>query len=134
MAKHQRNYSLLVVFAIVTWLFAGSEILQRATIELRGTVTASNTSCVQPQNNRCATEYVVEADKNIHRTYVAGPTDKALKRRLPVGTVIVKEKWALSYSIDGVLINDFPSVFYWGQMAFGLCCVLLFCVLSKRDA
>ena len=134
MATVQRNYGVLIVFAILTWLFAGSEILQRATIELHGTVVTSDTSCVQPQNNRCATEYVVETDKHVKKTYIAGPTDKALPRRLPVGTVIIKDKWALSYSIDGIRINDFPSVFYWGQMVFGLCCALLWYVLSKRGA
>jgi hypothetical protein len=134
MAALQRNHGLLIVVAVLTWLFAGSEIFQRATIELHGKVVSSETSCVQPQNNRCATEYVVERNDHVQKRYVAGPTDKSLRRGLPVGSEIDKDKWALAYAIDGVPINDFPSAFYGGLLAFGFCCALLWSALAMRKA
>jgi len=114
----------LAPFALLIWLFAGHEIYQRAAISLHGTVVSSETSCVQPYNNRCDTTYVVEAQDQTRSTYVAGPTDESLERRLPVGTVIRKDKWALTYSVNNRKISDFPAVFYGGLMAFGVLCAL----------
>lgn len=123
MVEIENNRRFLIIVAVLLWLFAGTEIYQRAVIELNGTVVSSETSCIQPQNNRCATEYVIEAPNHSRIMYIAGPTDKALRRRLPVGTKIVKAKWALTYSINGQRINDFPIFFYGGLLVLGLCCV-----------
>ena len=115
----------LVPLALLIWLFAGHEIYQRAAVSLDGTVVSSETSCVQPYNNRCDTTYVVEGLDHTRSTYVAGPTDESLERRLPVGTFIRKDKWSLTYSVNGKKISDFPVVFYGGLMGFGLLCALL---------
>lgn len=67
-------------------LFVGSEILQRAVIELNGVVVSSETSCRQPANNRCVTEYVVASVEGSRRRYIAGPVDHArLRLRLRRG-------------------------------------------------
>ncbi len=122
-----------IVLAVLIWLFAGSEIYQRAAIELKGTIVSSNTTCMQPWNNRCATTYVVRADDGSQYAYIAGPTDKALRRRLPVGTVIVKDRWAFLYSLNGQRIDDFPILFYSGLLALGLGSAVWWLVLrSKR--
>jgi hypothetical protein len=133
MATPQRSYVLFFMLSMLIWLFAGSEIFQRAKIDLNGKVISSETSCVQPLNNRCATEYVVEAASGDRKTYIAGPTDKALRQLLPVGTVVVKEKWSLSYAVNGVQINDFPF-FYKGMLLLGFGLALLGYVLGKRGA
>jgi hypothetical protein len=122
-----------VLFAVVAWLFAGSEIYERAAIELNGTVVSSETSCMQPANNRCATQYIVEAPGQLRQTYIAGPTDKALPRRLPVGTVINKDKWQLSYSINGREVNDFPVVFYSTILMLGLMCAVWGYTILRRN-
>jgi hypothetical protein len=114
----------LAPLALLVWFFAGHEIYQRAAISLQGTVVSSETSCVQPYNDRCDTTYVVEAQDQTRSTYVAGPTDESLERRLPVGTLIRKDKWALTYSVNNRQISDFPIVFYGGLMAFGVLCAL----------
>jgi hypothetical protein len=114
----------LAPLALLIWLFAGHEIYQRAAISLHGTVVSSETGCVQPYNNRCDTTYVVEGQDQTRSTYVAGPTDESLERRLPVGTSIRKDKWALTYSVNDRKISDFPIGFYGGLMAFGLLCTL----------
>jgi hypothetical protein len=121
-----------VLFAVVAWLFAGSEIYLRAAIELNGTVVSSETSCMQPANNRCATQYIVEAPDRSRHTYIAGPTDKALPRRLPVGTVINKDKWQLFYSINGREVNDFPVVFYSTILMLGLMCAVWGYTILRR--
>lgn len=132
MIAGKENYRSLIAIAVLVWLFAGSEIYQRAVVELNGSIVSSETSCMQPENNRCATKYVIEGHDHIRTIYIAGPTDKALPQRLPAGTEIVKAKWALAYSINGRRINDFPIVFYAGLLVFGLCCVGWWYVLSKR--
>src|SRR5581483_2119336 len=113
MLKPNTNqYWGLLVSAIFLWGFAGSEIFDRAAVDLNGVIVRSDTGCVQPYNNRCSTVYVVKDSKGISTTYIAGPTDKALRRRLPVGTIIVKPKWRLAYTVNGVRIDDFPISFY----------------------
>ena len=129
----QRSYVLFFILAMLICLFAGSEMFQRAKIDLNGRVISSESSCVQPLNNRCATEYVVETTSGDRKTYIAGPTDKALRRGLPVGTIVVKEKWSLSYAVNGVEINDFPF-FYKGMLLLGIGLALLGYVLGKRGA
>jgi len=122
----------LAPLALLIWLFAGHEIYQRAAISLQGTVVSSETSCVQPYNNRCDTRYVVEAQDQTHSTYIAGPTDESLERRLPVGTFIRKDKWALTYSVNNQKVSDFPVVFYGGLMAFGVLVALFGRPSSKK--
>jgi len=114
----------LAPVALLIWLFAGHEIYQRAEVALNGTVVSSETGCLQPYNNRCDTTYIVESQNHVRSTYVAGPTDAPLGRRLPVGTLIQKDKWALTYSVNGKIVNDFPINFYGGLMLFGLVCAL----------
>jgi hypothetical protein len=123
----------LAPLALLIWLFAGNEIYQRAAISLDGTVVSSKTSCVQPYDNRCATAYVVERRDHTQSTYVAGPTDESLERRLPVRTVIRKKKWSLTYTVDARIVNDFPIGFYGGLMALGLLCALFGRPTTKKQ-
>ena len=108
-----RTVGPLVVALGVSGFFL-DEIYQRAVIELHGTVLSSETRCTQPENNRCFTTYVVRDDTGNLQSYVAGPSDRALQRRLPAGTIILKNRWSLRYSIDGRAVNDFPIVAYGG--------------------
>jgi hypothetical protein len=110
-ARTPQAYMFLIV-PIFGALFCGSELYQRARIELNGTVVASDTTCMQPQNNRCATTYVLENAAHLREMYVAGPTDHSLPRRLPIGTTVVKKKWSMSYWLNGRHVNDFPVQFY----------------------
>jgi hypothetical protein len=84
----------------------------------------SKALCYSDWGRRRDTTYVVEAQDQTRSTYVAGPTDEFLGRRLPVGTLIRKDKWALTYSVNNRQISDFPIVFYGGLMAFGVLCAL----------
>jgi hypothetical protein len=126
------NYGPILI-ALLIWLFAGSEIYQRATIELNGTIVSATTTCMQPWNNRCATAYIVKAQDGSRHAYVAGATDKALPRRLAVGTVVVKRKWALSYFLNGRQVDDFPILFYSGLLVLGGGCTIWWVLLRKRQ-
>lgn len=105
--------ALLLLPAMVV-LFYGCEIYQRAVISLNGRIVSSDTTCAQPENNRCSTAYVVEDASHSRRQYDAGPNDHSLPRRLPIGTVVVKEQWKLGYSLDGKYIDDYPIGFEMG--------------------
>lgn len=122
-----------LAFALLAWLFAGSEIYQRAAIELHGAIVSAVTSCMQPANNRCATEYVVKSQDGSEHSYVAGPTDKALPRRLPIGTQIDKRKWSLSYTVDGQERRDFPLGFYSAILLLGLMCAIWWSARLRRN-
>ena len=101
-------------------LFPGIELYGRATIELNGVVVSSDTSCMQPWSNRCATKYVIEAADHSKALYIAGPSDDSLRRRLPVGTELVKEKWKFWYLVNGQRIDDFGLTGYLCLAGFGL--------------
>jgi hypothetical protein len=122
-----------MLLAVLVWLFAGSEIYQRADIDLNGIIVSADTSCMQPYNNRCGTIYVVKSRDGSRHTYIAGPTDQALPRRLPVGTVVVKDKWALSYSLNGREIRDFPIIFYSGLLVLGLISAIWWYALFRHN-
>jgi hypothetical protein len=124
----------LMPLALLAWLFAGSEICQRAMIELNGTVLSSETSCAKPYNNRCSTTYLVVDKHGLRSTYVAGPTDESLERRLPTGTLIDKKKWSLAYSVNGRHIDDFPIGFYGTLIALGALCAWSGVRPAKRPA
>jgi len=123
-----------LLLAVLAWLFAGSETYQRADLELNGTIVSANTTCMQPWNNRCATAYIFKARDGSRQRYVAGPTDQALPRRLPVGTVLVKDRWTLSYSLNGRKIDDFPILFYCGVLVLGLGGFAWWVLLRMRNA
>ena len=127
MWAHKKDITFaLLAFGVLFWIFAGSEIYNRVAVDLDGTIVSSETTCMQPYNNRCVTVYVIEGANHLLTTYAAGPTDSDLVRRLPFGTKIVKHKWLLGYTVDKTQVNDFPVVFYFGMLALwlvvGLCC------------
>lgn len=113
----------LLLLAVMACLFGGSEIYRRAAIALDGALVSSTTTCAQPANNRCASQYVVLSSDGNRTSYVAGPTDASLRRGLPVGTAIAKKKWSLDYLLDGRRVDDFPLTFYAGVIAFGVACL-----------
>jgi hypothetical protein len=94
---------LLCLLAVPGW-----GMFRRATLEVNGRVVARHVECQQPKNNRCVATYkLTHAGRAFE--YIAGPTDYDL-HDLPVGADIVKEKWNLSYAVDGRRIDDYPAV------------------------
>jgi hypothetical protein len=116
-----KPYRSFAIGGVLGLLFSGGEIYSRASIELIGTIVSSRTDCVQPYNNRCSSVYLVENSRGTRTEYIAGPTDHSLKRSLPVGTSIDKQRWSLSYVVDGQRIDNFPRYFYFGIGFLSLC-------------
>jgi len=125
------QYRLLLAFGLMMSLLAASELYKRSIIQIDGTIISSETSCIQPANNRCSTVYIIERSDHSRIEYVAGPVDHSLRRRLPAGATIVKDKWALDYSIDGKPNEDFPTKLYLLLLGIGLCSAVgLFAIKS----
>jgi hypothetical protein len=98
----------LALFAAWMLFMGGREPLQRLWIAVDGTVVSAETTT----SNRTVTRYVLRTRDGQQMEYVAGPTDYSLPRRLPVGTVLHKERWRLSFVRDGREVNTFPILFY----------------------
>jgi len=106
----------LALFGAWLLFIGGSELLQRLWSEVDGTVVSSETST----GNRPITKYRLRAPGGHESEYVAGPTDASLPRRLPVGTVLHKERWHLSFSRDGNESATFSVLFYGSLILGGL--------------
>jgi hypothetical protein len=126
------NWRFVLAFAAMMAVFSGTEIYQRAAIEAHGVVVSSETSCIQPQNSRCDTVYAVEGADRSRTTLVAGPNDASLRRRLPVGTLIEKQRWALDYAVNGQPVGDFPTAFYGIQFVLAVIFALWSLLSSRR--
>jgi hypothetical protein len=113
----------VLFFGFALCLFGGSQIYQRATIDLNGSIVSSETRYVPTDHNRCITQYIVEQSDHSHTIYVGGSSPQSLPCGLPVGTAISKTKWSLSYSVNGRRVNDFSTGFYVGVIVIGLCSI-----------
>jgi hypothetical protein len=115
---HDKRQVLALFFLPSLALFLwGGTIYKRATVEVSGKVIEAETSCVQPDSNRCVTAYVLEDSSGGRQSYEAASNSHSLPLRLPVGTVIYKKKWKVDYSIDGQRVSDFPMWAYIGGIA-----------------
>ena len=106
----------LATAAVLCLLFSSNEILQRALIQVEGTIVSSQTT----KGNRPATYYVVRGADGVNREYVAGATDSSLPRRLPIGTYVRKDKYKLSWQENQDIVADFPLYFYMGNYGIAL--------------
>ena len=109
------HHLFLAAAAVLAFLFGANEIFQRLTIEVEGTVISSETTV----GNRPVTYYAIRRNDGNIDHYIAGPTDRSLPRRLPVGVQINKRKYDLSWERDGQVVDDFPLTFYVGACTVG---------------
>ena len=54
------------------------------------------------------------------RTYTAGATDASLPRDLPIGSHLIKHRWDLGYTLDGLRVSNFPITFYGVSFGIGI--------------
>jgi hypothetical protein len=106
-SNRSRRWWVLALFAGWTLYIAVSGIVGRLLISVDGRIVSSNTA----EGIRPVTAYTIQAPHG-ESSYIAGPTDDSLPRRMPIGTYIRKNKYDLSYSKDGKIINDFPLGFH----------------------
>jgi len=114
---------LLMLGLWVVWGFGLETVGRRLALELNGVVVSSRD---HPSKGapRYSTEYILRGDDGRDYSYVAGATDAALPRSLPVGTCLTKRKWHFDYERDGQTINDFPIAFYAVVSGIGLACLI----------
>jgi len=127
----QKSWRVVLGFAILMGAFCGAEIYQRATLEADGLVVSSQIDCMQPQNNRCDTVYVVEGLNHSRTTIVGGSSDAALHMQLPVGASLVKRGWSIDYFVNGQRVGDFPMISYGGRLILAVV-LALWALLSAR--
>ena len=115
---------LIGVALWIVWGFGYETVWQRLALELDGTVIARREIPPSWATHGTATAYVVRGADGRDHDYVSGATDASLPGNIPVGTTIEKHRWALSYSLNGVRIEDFPTDFYSAWCGVALACVL----------
>lgn len=113
-------YRVTFPVGLMVFGFGASTLYRRLSIDVQGTIVSSNTTCVQPRGNRCASTYLVREGNGKNIQYVSGPVDGSLPTGLAEGTSIIKKRWQSSYSLNGRLIDDFAVAFYVAITAFGL--------------
>jgi len=71
-------------------------------------------------------------DSGSRFTYVAGPNDESLSQSIPDGATVIKKRGQLTYTVDGRVIHDFPTVVYGLFLVFGVPAFVVGCVAGWR--
>ena len=119
-----RPVALIAMALWIVWGFGYETVWQRLALELDGTVIARREIPQTWASHGPATAYVVRGADGRDHDYVSGGNDASPPGNIPVGTDIEKHKWELSYSLNGVRIEDFPTDFYSAWCGVALACVL----------
>ena len=102
---------LALVWGIPLLCLALLPVFARAQIEVHGRVIQRAIECPDPSNSlRCNTIYLLESqNSSVPYRYVAGYANSSILQNLnlPPGTVIDKNRWRLTYSVNGREIDDF---------------------------
>ncbi len=126
-----------VVLGILLVVFSLTQIGYRLAIDLSGIITKAEKvqSEKGPLGNpqRYFTEYLVLHNATGETNhYRAKGNDVALSRNLEVGSEVEKKKWRLSYSVDGVVMEDFPTLFYGAILLVGSILLVVGATTGKR--
>jgi hypothetical protein len=129
-APSRSSVILLVAAVWILWGFGFQTAWKFFTTEIDGIIIASRDS---PSKGapRYSSEYIIRGTDGQEQHYVAGTTDAAVERGLPIGTRIHKAWGQFGYEINGRRIN-FPVAFYSAMMGIALFCVV-WAVVKWRD-
>ena len=115
---------LTLIWGIPLLCIAFLPVLARAQIEVHGRVLQRTVECPDPSNlSRCNTLYLLETqDSNAPFYSVAGYANSSILQNtnLPPGTVVDKDKWQLTYSVNGREVDDFDLGAYLIMAILGL--------------
>jgi len=112
----------LVAWALwMLWGFGVQTVWVRLNTEVDGVVVSSRDTPFTGAP-RYATSYVVHGSDGRDHAYVAGCTDAALSRSMPVGTHIHKARWQLGYERNGQRVN-FPTAVYAAILGTATACL-----------
>jgi len=102
---------LALVWGIPLLCLALLPVLARAQIDVHGRVIQRTVECPDPSNSlRCNTIYLLESQHSrVPYRSGAGYADSSILQNLnlPPGTVIDKDRWQLTYAVNGRVIDDF---------------------------
>jgi hypothetical protein len=126
----QREW-LLWFYSIALCAFLGFvslEIYSREAIQICGVITEAQKKCDSDNVYRCSTRYTFDP----LLSYIAECNDHSLSRELKPGDFICKKRGALTYTVNGSIINDFPLTFYRILQSIFLSALLFFLFLAYR--
>jgi hypothetical protein len=118
MSFRDRRLFFLFFGLFILWGFGFHTVWARLMMDVHGVVTSSIDDPYRGAS-RYATTYNICSDDGRSMQYVAGPTDAALARSLPVGSRVEKSRWELDYRVDGQR-RSFPIGFYAVFIALGV--------------
>lgn len=111
--KPQPKPVVLIVFGLwILWGFGFETLGSRLMTNVEGTIISSQDIPHPLAPARHGTEYTLRTPDGGNVRYTAGATDASLSRSIPVGTYIKKQRWRLSYELNGQEIDDFSLPFY----------------------
>ena len=113
-------YIIAVIWGIPIIAFSLFNFYSRMNIEVKGEVIAAEVHRNEEYGNISYTDYqILQGDGTVIR-YRASANDPALSREIPVGTKLVKNRWELSYTLDGREVKDFPIGAYSIELIVGI--------------
>jgi hypothetical protein len=111
---------LMIVAGLWMMYVAGyATVLPRLLTDVNGVVTSSVDNPYRGAA-RYVSEYTILQKNHTVTYYIAGPSDSSLARGLPVGTTILKKKWALNYKINGHDARPFSEGVYLTVLLAGI--------------
>ncbi len=135
----RKGFSIMMcLWGLAAILIFGATALSRATLAIDGTVISAVRVKDPSGPYRYYEDYVIRpSDGKPLVNYRAGYNDAALSREIPIGAYLHKEKWQLSYTVDGQKFDDFPTLLYLGTVTAGVIAVasgitLLVCSTKVR--
>jgi len=112
-------------------IFGVCEMMARVNLAVDGVVVSSILDCKEP--NRCVRRYVLRSSETGREfKYAAAGVDHALSRSIPNGARVVKKKGELKYTVDGRVIDDFPTNVYLVMLAITVTVVVAGSVAGIR--
>jgi hypothetical protein len=123
---------LIAIPFIIFWTFGYNGMWQRLQTELDGTITDRQDFPQTSQTHGPTAVYKVRRGDGSLIQYTTTVGDDSLPRTMPVGAHIAKQKWELSYSLNGQRVDDFPLTFCIVLFAIGVVCLIRAAVLVRR--
>jgi hypothetical protein len=99
------------------WGWGYETLWARLVTEVDGTVISRQYIPRTPLTHGSLVQYRIRRADGLTLDYSAGSTDASLSKNISVGTQLQKDKWELSYRLDGKRIDDFPRFFYFSMIA-----------------
>jgi hypothetical protein len=114
----------------IFWTFGYLTIWQRLEAELEGTITARQDIPDTPHGPTAI--YEVQRSDGSLIQYTVAPGHESLPATMPVGAYIAKQKWDLSYHLNGERVDDLPLVFFAIVFTIAGLCLIRAAVLIAR--